>query len=767
MSAPECRRLCAWPAAVIQGETFVTKTSSLARLGRAFLLSSVAATPMISSAAFAQDQAEAFVFEEIVVTARKREESLLDTPTSLSVFSDTTLKNLNVSNLDDVGKYVPNLNINRFGVGNPSQAAIFIRGIGLQDHLIVTDPGVGVYVDGVYLGRQMGSNLSLPNVARVEVLRGPQGTLYGRNSIGGAVNIITHQPGDEEVTKISAQGGTRERAAFEGYTNFKLSDNFAISMSGAFKRRDGVGKAVNLDNPSKEVGEELEISGRIAAKWQVSDTFSILAAFDGLDAEGGQSPYAIEILTPQQLTDLTGSPLPAGVEFFGTPLLTPGDLVDRDDLATNVPGIEDVSNDAYGVSLTLEWDATEEITAKLLTSYRDSSYTGGLDDDDTIFNLSEFPEQGEAEQVSTELQINAVFGDLDIVSGLYYFHEDGSNFSGPFTFAPFNVASPSDFFRITQKTNSYAAYANASYQLSDRVRAGVGVRYSRDEKDATSFFPGFNGVQPRSANFDAITADANISYSFDGGSSVYAQIQRGYQTGGFPPRVFVGGNDAFRPFDKQTALNYEIGFKGQVSDNLRVLASAFWTVYNDLAINISEPQAGGFQTIVDNAGKSRSRGFELETQFAYEGFFMNGSVGFLDAEITEVDLSEGATSPIREGDTPALTPKWTASIVTGYTADLPNGAALTAQADYSYRGDMFGQAVNIAPEILEDRSLVGFNLKYESADGDWDVGLYGENIFNKVYDQGRLINTFHGFVGRVISNDRSEFGIRLTKRFGG
>ncbi|MGD8325567.1 MAG: TonB-dependent receptor [Sphingomonadales bacterium] len=739
-----------------------TSTSAQELILRTALLASVAATPMFASSAFAQDQEDS-VFEEIVVTARKREESLLDTPTSLSVFGNDTLETLNVSNLDDVGKYVPNLNINRFGVGNPSQAAIFIRGIGLQDHLIVTDPGVGVYVDGVYLGRQMGSNLSLPNIERVEVLRGPQGTLYGRNSIGGAVNIITRQPGDVEEFEISARGGTRARAEFSAYGNFPVTDNFAISVNGAFKRRDGVGRAVNLDNPSKEIGEEQEISGRIAAKWQVNDRLSVLAAFDGQDFEGGQSPYAIEILTPEQLGGL-----PDGVAFFGTPLLTEADLVDRDDLGTNVPGLEDVSNDAYGVSLTIEYEANDNITTKLLASYRDSSYTGGLDDDDTIFNLSEFPEEGEAEQFSSEFQVNAVFGDWDIVSGLYYFYEDGSVFSGPYTFAPFNVATPADFFRETQTTNSYAVYFNAGYDVSERLKVGVGARYSRDEKDATAFFPGFAGVDEESANFDAITADANITYSLSDTSTVYAQIQRGYQTGGFPPRPFVGGEAAFESFDKQTALNYEVGYKGQVTPNLRVLASAFWTVYNDLALNISVPQAGGFQTIVDNAGKSRSRGFELETQFATDdGFFLNGSVGYLDAEITEVDIAPGESSLITEGDSPALTPKWTASVVGGYTFDLEGGATVTAQADYSYRGEMFGQAVNIEPEILDDRSLFGFNLQYQNANGDWIVDLYGENVFNKVYDQGRLINTFHGFVGRVLSNDRSEFGIRITKKFGG
>lgn len=707
--------------------------------------------------------------EEILVTARKREESLIDTPTSLSVFGAEALTRLNVSNLDDVGKYVPNLNINRFGVGNPSQAAIFIRGIGLQDHLIVTDPAVGVYLDGVYLGRQMGSNLSLQNIERIEVLRGPQGTLYGRNSIGGAINIITQQPGDAEEVYLNVRGGTRGRAEFSAYGNFSLTDNFAVSLNGSFKRRNGVGKAVNISNPSKEVGEELEINGRIAAKWEVSETFRITASFDGLDAEGGQSPFEIEILTPEQLTDLTGSPLPAGVEFFGTPLLTEADLVDRDDLATTVPALVDVSNTSWGTSLVLEWDLSDEVTAKVLTSYREMTYTGGVDDDDTIFNLSHFPENGGADQFSLELQVNATFDNWDIVGGLYYFYEDGFTFSGPFTFAPFNLDGPGDFFNVTQKTNSYAGYFNASYNVSERLTVGAGVRYSRDEKDATSFFPGFAEPDAESASFDAITADGSITYKLTDDMTVYGQIQRGYQTGGFPPRVFVGGPDAFEAFDKQTALNYEIGFKGHLTENWRVLFSAFWTQYNDLALNVSVPQAGGFLTLVENAGKSRSRGIELETQLVFDsGLFFNGTLGLLDSEITQVDPQEpDSLIAIVEGDEPALSPTLTSSFVLGYRQQLAGGGMLTLQGDYSYRGKMFGQPVNIEPELLDHRTLVGFNIGYESEDGSWTFSFYGENIFNKVYDQGRLINTFHGFTEVVLSNDRSEFGVRVTKRFSG
>lgn len=714
-----------------------------------------------------EDAPKERIIEEIFVTARKRSETLIETPTSISVFSDSKLDALNATNLEQVGKYVPNLNINRFGVGNPSQAAIFIRGIGLQDHLIVTDPAVSVYLDGVYLGRQMGSNLSLQNIERIEVLRGPQGTLYGRNSIGGAVNIITRQPGAEEVVELEARAGTRERVDANVYANTRLTDDFAVVVNAGFQRRAGVGEAVNLDNPSKEIGEILEVRGRVSGVWDVSDDFSVTFSVDGTDGEFGQSPYEIEILTPEQLTDITGSPIPAGVAFFGTPLLTEDDLVDRDDLGTNVAGLESTSVEMFGASMTLDWDMNEVFRSKFLASYRTMSYEGGLDDDDTIFNLSEFPEEGEATQVSLELQVNAEFDRWDLVGGLYYFYEDGSVFSGPFTFAPFNTAGPNDFFTQAQTAESYAGYLNASYRVTDRLTVGAGVRYTDDEKDASAFFPGFAARDFETASFDAITAEANVRYAITDDLNIYAQIQRGYQTGGFPPRPFVGGEAAFEAFDEQTALNYEVGFKGQVADFWRILFAAFWTEYDDLALNVSVPQAGGFLTLVDNVGSSRSRGIEVESQLSFaNGFFLNTTLGFLDAEITEVGTPvSGAIIPIEEGSEPALTPELTISAVTGYQYLLPQGGSFNVQVDYSFRDDMFGQPVNTEPEILEERSLVGFNAFYESRDGSWTLGVYGENIFDEIYSQGRLNNTFHGFVGVVLNNDRSEFGALFTKRF--
>ena len=246
-------------------------------------------------------------FKPVVITSRKRPETLTQTPAAVSAFNAADIADRNIQTLSDIGKYVPNLDINRFGVGNPAHAAIFIRGIGLQDHIITTDPGVGVYLDGIYLGRQMGANLSLANIQRVEVLRGPQGTLYGKNTLGGAINIITAQPGDEDITKLDFKLGTRGRVETGGYTNFKVNDQLSIVATGDATRRNGIGKALLVD-AKDEVGELFEYSGRIAAKLKVTNDFSLTAAIDGVHGINGKSPTTIDIFDKTAAKPVSASP---------------------------------------------------------------------------------------------------------------------------------------------------------------------------------------------------------------------------------------------------------------------------------------------------------------------------------------------------------------------------------------------------------------------------------------------------------------------------
>ena len=681
---------------------------------------------------------------DIVVTARKREESLLDTPIALSAFSGESLKSLNATNLADVGKYVPNLNISRYGVGNTAQASVFIRAIGLQDHLITTDPGVGVYLDGVYLGRQLGSNLSLTNIERIEVLRGPQGTLYGRNTLGGAVNIITRKPGSDEGAELTAQVGTRGRVNGNFYADTRLSPTLAVSFGGSYERRAGVGDAVNIAAPSARIGEQNDASGRAAAYWTPSDAFSLLASVDFVRARDGQSPYKVDIYDP------------AAAGF------TQATQVRPDDSGTDVPGLETTSLDLFGASLTGEYKLSDQFTAKLLGSYRQTKYTGGLSDTDNISRQSVFPEVGSAEQASVELQVNAELGRFNAVGGLYYFYEDGSNASSPAYF----FGGRSDYF-IKQRTDSYAVYANGSFDVTDALSIGAGVRYSKDDKRATANFQGsFPGPVTRNASYDAVTAQGNVTYKIARDINVYGTIQLGYQPGSYTPRPF-GGPASFNASPKTTATNYEIGFKGKILPNWTVLLSAFTTDYKDRGLPYSFINAAGFNTVIISAN-ARARGIEAESTVTFGGFRLKGSIGYLDSKITRVNSLPPAFFPT--GGTPvagaptALSPDVTGAVAGSYTYKLGSGAAITGQVDYSYRSEQFGQPVARATELIAPRSLVGFNLKYENAARDLSVTIYGSNIFNKVYDQGRLDQG--GFVGVVVSNDRNEFGLRFTKKFG-
>lgn len=678
---------------------------------------------------------------DIVVTARKREESIINAPVAISAFGGETLKALNTRNLEDVGKYVPNLTISRYGVGNTAQAAIFIRAIGLQDHLITTDPGVGVYLDGVYLGRQLGSNLSLTNIERIEVLRGPQGTLYGRNTLGGAVNIITRKPGSDEGAEITAQVGSRGRINGSFFGDTRLSPTLAVSLSGSYERRNGVGTAVNIPNPSASIGEQNDASGRAAAYWTPTDAFSILASVDFVRARDGQSPYKVDIYDPTALD--------------------PALQVRPDDSGTSVPGLETTSLDLFGASVTGEYKLNDQLTTKLLTSYRQTKYTGGLADTDDTSLQSVFPEKGDAEQASVELQLNGEFGRFNFVSGLYYFYENGSNRSQP----AFFFGGNSDYY-IQQRTNSYAVYANGNFDITDKLTVGGGVRYSNDDKRATAQFSSFPGPVTRNANYDAVTAQGNINYKLGKDATVYGTIQLGYQPGSFTPRPF-GGPSSFNASPKTTATNYEIGFKGRVTPNWIVLLSAFNTEYSDRGLPYSFINANGFNTVIISAD-ARARGFEAESTLTLGGFKLKGSFGYLDSKITSINSPPPAGQPATviptAGSPTALSPEFTGSGTVAYTYKLHGGGAITGQWDYSYRGSQFGQPVARASEIIGARGLLGFNLKYENSKRDFSFSVYGSNILNKVYDQGRLDQV--GFVGVVRSNDRSEFGVRVTKKFG-
>jgi iron complex outermembrane receptor protein len=692
------------------------------------------------------------VFEPVIVTAQKREQSIYEVPVAISAFTADTIEKQGISTLTDIGKYVPNLNVTEFSAGHTSSANPFIRGIGLQDHLITTDPGVGVYVDGVYLGRQVGQNWSLANIERVEVLRGPQGTLYGRNSIGGAINIITVKPGDEDGGRVSLTAGSRGRMNADFYSNMAMSDQLALSVTGAFQHRDGLGRFLLLENPRKEVGEMEDVSGRVALKWSPNDRLSFLLTADANEGDGGLRPY-----------DTLIDEVPNGGVFAAGYRNSDGAA----NPYNNNTGQESqvaVTNSAEGVSLTVDYEVSDSMAAKLLLSDRHSEYQAGLDDDGFFDDFLSFPEQGEADQQSAELQLTGEFGKFDYVAGLYWFEEEGENSQDPTIF----LGGPGDFL-LTQKVDSQAIYGNLGYHVSDALRVSAGLRYTQDDKTAGTNLNSGLVVDTSSRDWSETSWDLSANYQLNDRMNVYGTIQSGYQSGQFPPRPFclfasvdfsqtppfLNPVNCFEANDNVTALNYEVGIKGQPFDNLQMSVSVFYTDYSDLPYQVSTTAGGGGFNTVNIIVDQTSMGVEWEGIWQVtDAFRLHSTLGYIDADVD--DPNPAAVAP--------LTPEITASLSPELSFPLGSGN-LTMRADWSFRDEMYGEPSSDPGRFtqIDSRDLVNVDITYEPADGDWSVSAYGRNITDERYDNARL-NT-GDYILVILSNDASEYGVRVTREF--
>ncbi len=721
------------------------------------------------------------VFDPVIVTAQKREQSIYEVPVAISAFNADTIERQGITDLTDIGKFVPNLNVTGFSAGHTSSANPFIRGIGLQDHLITTDPGVGVYVDGVYLGRQVGQNWSLANIERVEVLRGPQGTLYGRNSIGGAINIITRKPGDEDGGKVSLTAGGRGRLNGELYTNMRLSEQVAMSLTGAFQRRDGLGEFVNIPNARKEVGELQDISARIAMLWTPNDRLSFLLAADGNEGDNGLRPYRT-LIDEVPLGGVYNATCPVPLGASVCPYRNSDTASNPYDNNTGQAEQIAVTNQAYGISLTTDYKVSDTLNFKLLVSNRHSEYSAGLDDDGFLDDFLSFPEDGEADQTSVELQFSGESGAWDYVAGLYYFEEEGRNVQVPNVFL-----GGSGTFLLAQEMDSQAVFANVGYAVSDQLRLSAGVRHTKDDKtagviiNATPARPNGFLNETSERDWSETSWDVAASYKFNDQMTVYGTVQNGYQSGQFPPRPYclfgaivgvpappapatLNSTNCFEANDNVTAQNFEVGLKGQPLDNLQMSISVFYTDYTDLPYQVSETTTSGFNTvniIVDQT----SQGVEWESTWAVtDNFRLHTTLGYIDTDATFVRFVGPPPSIPAPDPVAPLTPELTASVSPEFTF-LAGSGEVTFRADWSFRDDMYGEpsADPGRSTFIDSRELINFDLSYRPNDGDWTVAAYGRNITDERYDNARL-NT-GDYVLVVLSNDASEYGVRFTKEF--
>ena len=742
-----------------------TGKSNPARLDRRpvgalhFAQLSAAATALLcavcpATSAGAAEASVASDIEEVVVTARRREEPLAHIPLSVTVLNEQAIRARGITELNQVEKFAPNIVQTNFGQGNTGHAAVFMRGIGLQDHIITTDPAVGIYLDGVYLGRNMGANMDLLNIDHVEVVRGPQGSLHGRNTLGGALNIVTRKPVGEDAGRIDVKVGSLGRRNGNFFADIALADALALTVSGGVKSRGGVGRALGIANPEAEIGEILQGFGRAALLWEANHRWRVLATADVSRSDQGVTPHAVRVFNPDNGFGLRQSDQPAN----------------PDDTHSLNNELMSTADETKGFSLTVDWHLTDGVAARAIVSGRSMWFEGGLDNEKVAATLIEFPERGEADQVAVEALLRGETAWGDWLAGLYAFNEDGFNRS-PFVFRPGGVGDgrpavipASDFdglLLLRQKAQSRAAFAHANVEFRPHWTLGVGIRHTRDAKDGTGFLHYFPEPARRSDEWSAWTGDLSLAWQLADNVNVFARYARGYQAGGYPPRPF-GGPDTFAAFDHTTADSFEIGAKGALGERWTLRAALFHVGYGDLVVQVSELIGQGFLTLTQNAAESKATGIEIEGAWAMgDDISVAFAFGYMDIEISKVDER---VQGIEVSDSPALTPNFTLSLSPRKRWRLPGGGAVTARIDHYRRGPMFGQPVNTPLNRIDSLALTSGSLAYTGPDGGWEVALYGHNLTDEIYPLAKL--DLDPTVLIINSNDRREYGLRLSKTFG-
>ncbi len=692
----------------------------------------------------------------IIVTARRREENLVDVPIAVTVYSGDALAQAGAIDITDIGQTTPNVTLEA-SRGTNSTLSAFIRGVGQQDPVSGFEQGVGIYLDDVYLNRPQAAVLDIYDVERIEVLRGPQGTLYGRNTVGGAVKYVTRNLPQDPSLDIRATYGTYNQ--LDGVISGSVPVNDLIRVGGAFARltRDGFGEnlTTGLDNYDKDL-------------WAARGTFEM---------GGYGAPVLIRITgdyTKDKSSPRGGTRLLPGL-FSGAPVL--------DSVYDTRGGLVDPKQDieAYGLAMNIKVDLSDALTFRSISAWR-KDYTATPIDFDALPAVDlDVPGIYDNEQISQELQLLYDKGPLSALLGFYYLDAQADTLFDVRLFT--TVAGLTAFTEADVDTEAYAVFGDATFDFTDQLSLSLGGRYTWDNREADILrqnyigggSPVFNGAGIKAgapgtdfsgkARFKKFTPRASISFQPTPDHNFYASYSQGFKGGGFDPRGVginapntdgvAGLSDAeiadYLSFDPEQVKSYEVGYKGNLMDGaLYVALAGFYADYTDVQIPGSVACTVGGQPsfcgVVSNAGKATFKGFEFETtarlgqdlMAAGDRLTFAGSLGYIDAQykqyITNILVPGTGNVPTDVADFRQVqnTPKWTASGTLGYSTPVGAGdLAFTSTASYRSKTYQF-EVPN--PYIDQDGYvLLDANLVYTAPDKRWSLGVHGRNLTDKEY----------------------------------
>ena len=694
--------------------------------------------------------------EEIVVTAERRAESLQEVPAAVTVLNRVLVEHNDIHDLTDIATRIPGLTFSPF---SPGQNIVALRGASSNDDGAGTDNSVAAFVDDVYLGRVSNINPELFDIERIEVLRGPQGTLYGKNTIGGAINVISTRPNlDNYEGKVRLSLGNFDRFDIAGLLSGPIAARWAGKLSVSGRSRDGWVENRALDKALKD-DKVLALRGQLLHS---RADFEALLSADLND-------LAIEDMA--RIPVRTGHPQDPSIWTGGSYAELCGGQ-DPDCSANPVDGY--AKRTAWGLSAKLIWDLDiGELTS--ITAWReneadwqmDSTGTSLLPLIDDIFD--------QTEQFTQEIRwVSNIGQDIDYVAGLWYLSEetdrtecfDLSLDSDCTTAADGGLT---DWYRQVNATESYAAFAQIDWLLSENWTLALGGRYTYERKEidnqaVAGQFVIINQTfsSSESENWEAFTPRASLTYKASDTASAYATIATGFKSGGFP--AAPQGIEFTLPLEQEEAINYEVGFKSDLGGVIRINAAAFYTDYQDLQMQTFGPLTpaaafGTFQTF--NAGDAEIMGLEVEaTWLVSANLVLSGFYGWQSSEFGDTDIP-GTAFPDQSGQDLIRAPENKFNLNADYNLPLAGGSELTMTASWRYTDDQRGELEPWA--IQPEFDVLDLRIGWTSANQALEVALWVRNLSEEYY-----ISHLYTIASSVVAvyGDPRMYGLSLTYRFG-
>jgi iron complex outermembrane recepter protein len=743
---------------------------------------------------------------DIVVTARRISENLQDVPVAVTAFSGETLQQQGVKTVRDVALLTPGLYIQP----NPSASSapiITIRGQVQADVVATVDPSVGTYVDGLYWARAYGANSDLLDVQSVQTLKGPQGTLFGRNTTGGAFLVQTNDPTFNGFSGlVSATYGRFNERAATGVINLPIvDDRVALRVAGSVRKRDGFYR--NAPDGVR-YGNVDRYTVRAKLLLKPTDNLSFLLSGELFQQDEQVQPFYLSYAAPvsfQGPVPVSGlATLAYGIGVGVDPVTAKARL----DAFTAQNGSSDTSNinsrnEVFAKAQTLTGTATLDTffgAVKLIGGYRKVQARSPIDVDGTPQTiLSTGPITGrryqqELQQYSGEFQVtgSTVNDAVDFAAGVLYFYEDGMDGSQSVALGALNPNNPniSDGF---VKNESFGMYGQATWHVTDRLSVTGGLRYSIDDKAITlrnrafsaaagAFVCTLTGAAPapgceisRSDEFDGVSYTAIVDYKFSDDMLGYVKTARGFRSGGQNLRASGLSGIAFQPFQPEVATTYEAGLKSEFFDRrVRLNLAGYYTTTTNIqrATNVVAPGGGTVVNIIGNAGKQRVYGGEIElTAQVTPEFQVGGSIAVTKPKYLE--YFDGIRD--RRNSRFAYTPEFTATASAVYTRDLGQ-VGLLLRADYAHISSVDFEAAN-DPSLSDNqafvngtrspaRNIVNARAALKFGDGAYEVAIFGSNLLN---DRSPVNGVYLGAPLSYTLASRGEprtFGLTGTFKFG-